>query len=60
MHRFIHLFHQPAGRIGLTIGLVGGLLAALMGEGSKALLFISLCRFLARHVAHPSNTEELP
>ncbi|MHB8598045.1 MAG: hypothetical protein ACYDER_14670 [Ktedonobacteraceae bacterium] len=41
------MFRHPAGRIGLTLGLTIGFVAALMGEASKALLFAGLCRFLA-------------
>ena len=42
------VMRHPAGRIGITIGLAIGLLATMMGEASKALLFAGLCRFLAR------------
>ncbi|MDQ6661413.1 MAG: hypothetical protein M3Z24_10655 [Chloroflexota bacterium] len=41
------LINHPAGRIGLTLGLTIGFVAALMGEASKALLFAGVCRFLA-------------
>lgn len=41
------MIRHPAGRIGLTIGVTLGFIAAVMGEGSKALLFAGLCRFLA-------------
>ncbi len=41
------MIRHPAGRIGLTIGVALGFIAAIMGEGSKALLFAGLCRFLA-------------
>ena len=41
------MIRHPAGRIGLTIGVALGFIAAVMGEGSKALLFAGLCRFLA-------------
>ena len=41
------MIRHPAGRIGLMVGLTLGFIAAVMGEGSKALLFAGLCRFLA-------------
>jgi len=44
------MFRHPAGRIGLTLGLTIGFVAALMGEASKALLFAGLCRFLASRI----------
>ena len=42
------MIRHPAGRIGLMVGLTLGFIAAIMGEGSKALLFAGLCRFLAK------------
>ena len=44
------MLRHPAGRIGLTLGLALGFMAAVMGEASKALLFVGLCRFLARRI----------
>ena len=41
------MIRHPAGRIGLTIGVALGFIAAVMGEGSKALVFAGLCRFIA-------------
>ncbi|GCE13102.1 hypothetical protein [Tengunoibacter tsumagoiensis] len=56
MSKFQQMMQQPAGRIGLTMGLVIGVIAAMMGEASKALLFVSFCRFLARS-AHPKDKQ---
>ncbi|GAC1428883.1 MAG: hypothetical protein PVS3B3_04350 [Ktedonobacteraceae bacterium] len=47
MNTFQKMLRHPAGRIGLTVGVTLGFIAAVMGEGSKALLFAGLCRFLA-------------
>lgn len=47
LNTFQKMIRHPAGRIGLTIGVTLGFIAAIMGEGSKALLFAGLCRFLA-------------
>ncbi len=47
MNKLRQMMHHPAGRIGLTVGLSIGFIAAIMGEGSKALMFAGLCRFLA-------------
>ncbi len=47
MNKLRQMMHHPAGRIGLTVGLTIGFIAAVMGEGSKALMFAGLCRFLA-------------
>ena len=44
------MLRHPAGRLGITLGLTLGFLAAVMGEASKALLFVGLCRFLARRI----------
>ena len=41
------MIRHPAGRIGLVIGVTLGFIAAVMGEGSKGLLFAGLFRFLA-------------
>ena len=50
MNTMRQMFRHPAGRIGLTLGLTIGFVAALMGEASKALLFAGLCRFLASRI----------
>lgn len=47
MHALQQLMRHPAGRIGITIGLTFGFLAALAGKASKALLFAGFCRFVA-------------
>ena len=47
MNTLHHLLRHPTGRFGLTLGLMLGIVAALRGEASKALLFIGLCQFLA-------------
>ncbi len=47
MNKFQRMIRHPAGRIGLTVGLTIGFIAAIMGEGSKALVFAGLCRFIA-------------
>ena len=39
MGRMRQVMQHPAGRIGLTVGLTIGFVAALMGEASKALFF---------------------
>lgn len=44
------MMRHPAGRIGITIGLIFGFLAAAAGEGSKALFFVGLCRLIAAHL----------
>jgi hypothetical protein len=41
------LIHHPAGKAGLVVGLAIGVAAALMGEASKALLFVGFCRYIA-------------
>ncbi len=41
------MLHHPAGRIGITVGLIFGFLAATAGEASKALIFVGLCRLIA-------------
>ena len=50
MNKFQQVIRHPAGRIGLTVGLTIGFVAAIMGEGSKALVFAGLCRLLAGRV----------
>ncbi len=52
MQAFTQMVRHPAGRIGITVGLTIGFLAALMGEASKALLFAGLCRFLASRISN--------
>jgi hypothetical protein len=47
MHTLQKMVRHPAGRIGLMVGLTIGFIAAVMGEGSKALLFAGLCRLIA-------------
>lgn len=44
------IFRHPAGKAGLTLGLAIGFISAAMGETSKALLFVGLCRFLASRI----------
>jgi hypothetical protein len=50
MQTFKQLMCHPAGRIGITIGLATGVIATFIGESSKALIFVGLCRFLARRL----------
>jgi hypothetical protein len=50
MNKLQQMLHHPAGRIGLTMGLALGFIAAVMGEASKALLFAGLCRYLAGRI----------
>jgi hypothetical protein len=47
MGKVRQLIHHPAGKAGLTVGLTIGVVAALMGEASTALLFVGFCRFIA-------------
>jgi hypothetical protein len=47
MRKIGQLVQNPAGKAGLTIGLTIGVIAALMGEASQALLFVGFCRFIA-------------
>jgi hypothetical protein len=47
MSRIGQVIRHPAGKIGITVGLTFGLIAAVMGEASKALLFVGICRFIA-------------
>ena len=47
MNTVLQVIHHPAGRIGLTLGLTIGLIAAITGEASKALFFAGFCKFLA-------------
>ena len=47
MDKVQRVIHHPAGRIGLTVGLTIGFVAAVMGEASKALFFAGFCQFLA-------------
>ena len=51
MNKVQHIIHHPAGRIGLTIGLTIRLVAAIMGEASKALFFAGFCKFLASRIS---------
>ena len=50
MNKVRHLIRHPAGLVGLIVGLIIGLVAALMGETKKALVFASLCQFLASRI----------
>ena len=50
MRTLQQMMRHPAGRMGLTIGLGIGFIAAVMGQGSKALIFVGLCRFLASRI----------
>ena len=52
MSKFSHLIRHPAGRVGLTLGLAIGVIAALMGEASKALFLAGFCKFLATRIKH--------
>ncbi len=47
MHTLRKMIRHPAGRIGLMLGIAIGFIAAIMGEGSKALVFAGLCRLVA-------------
>jgi hypothetical protein len=47
MNQVRQLFRHPAGKIGLTLGLTIGFVAAVMGEASTALFFAGFCQFLA-------------
>ncbi|WP_201360533.1 hypothetical protein [Dictyobacter formicarum] len=53
MRAFQQVMRHPAGRIGITIGLTLGLIATVMGEASKALLFAGLCRLIAGKMKRP-------
>jgi hypothetical protein len=50
MDKFRRIIRHPAGRFGLTVGLTIGIVAALMGEASKALFFVSFCQFVASRI----------
>ena len=50
MDKVQYVIHHPAGRIGLMVGLAIGIVAAVMGEASKALLFAGFCQFLASRI----------
>ncbi len=52
MDEIQQLISHPAGKIGLTVGLAIGVLAALIGEAKKALFIVSLCHLLASRAAH--------
>lgn len=52
MGKVQQVIRHPAGKLGLTVGLAIGILAALMGEASKAFFLASLCQFLAERLAH--------
>ena len=50
MNIFRQVIRHPAGKVGLTVGLGMGVVAALMGKASQALFFVSLCRFIASRI----------
>jgi hypothetical protein len=50
MSKLPQLLRHPAGRIGITMGLVIGFLAAVAGEASKALFFVGVIRLLASRI----------
>ena len=52
MDKVQHLIHYPAGRIGLAVGLIIGIVAALIGEAGKAVFFAGFCQFLASRIKH--------
>jgi hypothetical protein len=52
MKKVLQVLHHPAGRIGLTLGLTFGVVAAFMGEASKALFLAGFCKFLASRIRH--------
>lgn len=45
-----HFICHPAGKVGLTVELTIGIIAALMGEASKALVVVGICSYLAERV----------
>lgn len=51
MSKIQHVISHPAGRVGLTLGLAIGVVAALMGEASKALFLAGFCKFLASRIS---------
>ncbi|GCF11000.1 hypothetical protein [Dictyobacter arantiisoli] len=56
MQALRQILRHPAGRIGITVGLACGFVAAAMGEASKALFFVGFCRFIAaRMKAYRAN-----
>ena len=52
MNKVMQVMNHPAGRIGLSLGLTVGFIAAFMGEASKALFFAGFCQFLASRIKH--------
>jgi hypothetical protein len=48
MNKMRQVIRHPAGKVGITVGLVIGVVATLMGEASTALFFVGLCRFIAK------------
>ena len=50
MNKIRQLLRHPAGKAGLTVGLVIGVVAALMGKASQALFFVGICRFFASRI----------
>lgn len=51
MHEVQLLIRHPAGKVGFTVGLAIGVLAALMGEMGKAIFIVGFCHFLASRIA---------
>ncbi len=47
MNKIRQLIRHPAGKVGLSVGLAIGVMAALMGKAGQALFFVGLCRFFA-------------
>ncbi len=52
MNKVQHILHHPAGKVGLTVGLMIGFVAALMGETRKALFLAGFCQFLASRIGN--------
>lgn len=55
MNDIRQLFHHPAGKIGLTVGLMIGFVATVMGKASNALFFAGFCQFLASWLGKKSK-----
>jgi len=50
MNRIRRVIRHPAGILGLAVGLTIGVVAALMGETRKALVFVSFCQYMAGRI----------